>query len=100
MAVPRSPYPRKGYSAAEIQRDLRGREIEKLRAELDQLRPEYGIRITYTSTLTEEAPVADTEPEARAVLDRLLAERRPDIVSAELIQRKVSEWREIGDARG
>lgn len=60
------------------------------------LTDEYGIRVFYTSTLTEERTVADTLGEALAALDRFDAQGRRDVVSRELIQRPVGEWRKIG----
>lgn len=77
-------------------------ERDALRAvltERDQLRPEYGLRITYTSTLTEEGAVAETLGDALAALDQLDAAQRPDVVSRMIIQRPVGQWHEIGDGR-
>lgn len=71
---------------------------KRLLAEREPLRPEYGMRVTYTSTLTAEGAVADTERQARAMLDR--TKRHRDVVSAELIQRPVGDWRAVGDEHG
>jgi hypothetical protein len=70
-------------------------DYERAMAERKQLRDEYGIRVTYTSTRSAEGAVADTLAGALAALDRLDAENRSDVISRELIQRPVGDWRKV-----
>lgn len=98
MAVPRSPHPRQGYSAAEVERDRRGREIKKLRTELEQLRPEYGIRAEWINGLSSEGSVADTLDGALQALDEFDTRHGDRIVSRELVVRQVGKWRRLDAA--
>lgn len=68
-------------------------------AEREQLRDEYGIRVTFTSTRTVEAAVGVYLVDALEALDRFDPEHRTDVVSRETIQRKVGDWRKAGGER-
>jgi hypothetical protein len=72
----------------------RDTELEQLRAQLaEPLSDEYGLRITFVSTLTEERAIADTLAGALDVLDAFDARDRRNVVSRELMQRPVGKWR-------
>lgn len=62
----------------------------------EPLRPEYGIRVVYTSTRTEERTVGETLGDALATLGWLTD--RADVVSRTVIQRPVGDWHELEDA--
>lgn len=61
----------------------------------EQLRPEYGIRATFTSTREAEAAIGDDRDEAEARAAKLAA--RNDVVSAMPLRRKVTDWEELKD---
>lgn len=75
-----------------------GPAVQPALTESEPLRDEYGIRATYISTLTAEGAVADNLYDALIALDRFDEKRGSDVVSRELVQRKVSEWRKVGGA--
>lgn len=62
-----------------------------------QLRPEYGIRATYTSTLSSEGPVAETLGDALKRLDEFDAMHGHRVVSRELVVRPVGDWRKVDE---
>lgn len=61
----------------------------------EPLYDEYGMRVTYISTRTLEATLADNAAEARAVITRLNSEDRDDVVSRTLIHRQAGEWHDV-----
>ena len=71
-------------------------EAKRARAELAELRPEYGVRITYTSTRMAEMPVGDDADEAADQVARIAQSR--DVVAAVTIQRPVGAWKAADDA--
>jgi len=72
-------------------------EIDRLRANQPQLTDEYGLRIRYVSTLTEERAIADTLDGALEVLAAFDAQGRESVVSRELLVRGVEEWRKAAE---
>lgn len=67
-------------------------EIDRLRVGRPQLTDEFGLRITYVSTLTEERAIADTLGDALEVLAAFDARDRRDVVG---------KWRKVEeDGRG
>lgn len=62
------------------------------------LRPEYGVRVVYTSTRMREEAVSDNADDAREQAAKI-AENR-NVVSAIPIQRPVGDWDGLGGDRG
>jgi Asp-tRNA(Asn)/Glu-tRNA(Gln) amidotransferase B subunit len=71
------------------------RQAEQRSAEAEKLRTEYGARVTYADTLTAEGPIADTLDEALEALADFDAKGHANVVSRELVQRPVGDWREV-----
>lgn len=61
----------------------------------EPLRPEFGIRATYISTLTSEGPVAETLSDALEALEQFDAKHGDRVISRTLIQRPVGDWKEL-----
>jgi hypothetical protein len=76
--------------------EMHKQEVAQLRARLAELRTEYGARVTYADTLTAEGPIADTLDEAQKALAGFDAKGHANVVSRELVEREVTEWRGVG----
>lgn len=70
-------------------------DLRALVAELKQLRPEYGIRAEWISTLSSEGPVAETLGDALEALEDFDAKNGAKVVSRTLIERKVTGWEAV-----
>jgi len=75
-------------------------EVKRARTELAKLRPEYGVRVRYTSTRIREQAVSDNADDAREQATKVAQNR--NVVSAVPLRRSVGEWEELekGDDRG
>lgn len=73
-------------------RQMADTDVPALIAALRQLRPEYGIRVTYVGGRTFDAALGTDPDYARDRIADLDAEKRADVVSREPLQRKVSSW--------
>lgn len=71
------------------------RRAETAERALADLTPEFGIRATYLSGRIAEYTVADNLAAALVELDRFDAKRGPDVVSRQLMQRTVGEWKAV-----
>jgi hypothetical protein len=72
--------------------------LRRLRATQPPLADEYGLRITYISTLTEERAIADTLDGALEVLAAFNAKGREGVMSRGLVVRGIEKWRKVEEA--
>jgi hypothetical protein len=73
---------------------------QQIRAEQPPLSPEYGIRAEFISGPDLEVTVAETLGNALAALDEFDAKYGDAVVSRELIERPVGNWRKVGGDDG
>lgn len=64
--------------------------------EREQLRPEFGVRADFLDTTTAEFTVADNLGDALRALDEFDARHGDKVLSRELVERPVGEWRKVG----
>ena len=69
-------------------------EAKRASAELAKLRPEYGVRVRYTSTRIREEAISDNAGDAREQAAKVA--ENPNVVSAVPLKRPAGEWEELG----